>query len=623
MSTPRILSDQFRERWFVVMLVAVMYTVLELPFDIAFDLPVLPWMLFDGLVVLVFAADVAINFRLPYKTEEDEWVRDLSMIRVKYLRTWFMYDVISALPVDFIVFAVSEDSSHPLQLLRLLKILRLFRAMKLFNNIDVKGLPGWLQLWFLIYLFILLAHWCACIFWKIAVLEGFDNSWVSLYPGLAISPVSAQYVQSLYWAVSTVTTLGYGDVHPVTFPEYFYVIFAIFVGAACYAIIIAAIGGHFVSSRFAAKAEYNRYVEALRAYEQYQNLPVPLRKDVDHYCDHIWKRRKTFVNDNVVRSLPRSMRESISNAICEKIIRGSHLLCNGTTPGFSAKLVLLLRPIGVSVPGQVLFAADEPITELFLVRRGTVELRALLDVEDMDLVVGRRGEGQLCGDQGLFPASSSAGSPSEVTHEVSGVVDEFGDIYSVSADALLELLASFPREKALFEMVARERKLACEEVCRLYETTPELASNDGKGIMCCGRRRRGRRWYDVWRDVVNEAADDALVDRVLQSVELAAATPSLPRPANSFDFGNDLVSGKAFVVPRLIGGIYKMFDGRPPPQDASAPLELPPWHRKRVPEYRPKVPEFTADVYERLDALEGKMDEVLDLCRKMAVPIVS
>ena len=107
MSTPRILSDQFRERWFVVMLVAVMYTVLELPFDIAFDLPVLPWMLFDGLVVLVFAADVAINFRLPYKTEEDVWVRDLSMIRVKYLRTWFMYDVISALPVDFIVFAVS------------------------------------------------------------------------------------------------------------------------------------------------------------------------------------------------------------------------------------------------------------------------------------------------------------------------------------------------------------------------------------------------------------------------------------------------------------------------------------------------------------------------------------
>jgi hypothetical protein len=134
---------------------------------------------------------------------------------------WLIYDIISALPVDFIVLAVTQQTSHPVQAIRLLKTLRLFRAMKMLNNIDVKGLPAWMQLWFLIYLFVLTAHWIACVFWKIAVLEGLPNSWVSQFPGLAARPIYEQYTLSMYWAVATVTTLGYGDVHPITFPEYF------------------------------------------------------------------------------------------------------------------------------------------------------------------------------------------------------------------------------------------------------------------------------------------------------------------------------------------------------------------------------------------------------------------
>jgi CRP-like cAMP-binding protein len=560
-------------------------------------------------------------------------VRDPKMIKAHYLRTWFIYDVVSALPVDFIVFAVTAESSHPIQLIRLLKALRLFRAMKLLNNIDVRGLPGWLQLWFLIYVFVLMAHWFACVFWKIAVLEGLPNSWVSLYPDLYTAPISAQYVQCMYWAVSTITTLGYGDVHPVTFPEYFYTIFAIFLGAACYAIIIAAMGAHLVASRFAAKAEYNRYADSLVAYEQYHTLPTALRKRIEAYCDHIWKRRKSFLNDNVVRTLPRSMREAISEAIYFKIIHDSPVLRGCISPGFVDEFMTLFRPQGVALPGQVLFAVDEPITTIFFIRRGRVEIRALVEVENADLVVALRGDGQYCGDQGLFSSSSQSpaipsGSDSSVSqqpaeaavvarHEVSAVVADFGDVYIVMASDLLTLLRRFPYEAALFELVAKERRLAIEEVLRLYETTPEMGSNDGKGWPWA-RASRGRRWHDIWRAMVAEAADDALVAQALQSTLLSGVRAL--RNVASVDFTNDVQQDKGFVIPRAIGGIYRRFQGAAPPvgdASSSGTARITPWGRKRLPVHRVQDAEFTGDVYERIEALEAQNGELLDLCRRM------
>ena len=182
---------------------------MELPLDVAFELPPVPWMVMDATVVLIFAVDIIVNFYSPYKNIEDEWVTDSAKIKRHYLRGWFIYDLISTIPVDFIIYLANNQSSHPVQALRLLKTIRLFRAMKLLDNIDIKGLPAWMQLWCLIYLFVLIAHWYACIFWKIAVIEGFANSWVgALVPTLPSEPIYVQYTHCLYWAVATVTTLG-------------------------------------------------------------------------------------------------------------------------------------------------------------------------------------------------------------------------------------------------------------------------------------------------------------------------------------------------------------------------------------------------------------------------------
>ena len=53
----------------------------------------------------------------------------------------------------------------------------------------------------------------------------------------------SKYVASLYWAVATLSTIGYGDVVPVTDWERTFVIFGGLVGASTYAYMVGAVSG--------------------------------------------------------------------------------------------------------------------------------------------------------------------------------------------------------------------------------------------------------------------------------------------------------------------------------------------------------------------------------------------
>ena len=53
---------------------------------------------------------------------------------------------------------------------------------------------------------------------------------------------SEQYLLALYWSISTVTTVGYGDVLPASNGERTYVIAAMLVGGAFHGAVIANMG---------------------------------------------------------------------------------------------------------------------------------------------------------------------------------------------------------------------------------------------------------------------------------------------------------------------------------------------------------------------------------------------
>ena len=87
----------------------------------------------------------------------------------------------------------------------------------------------------------LVTHLVGC-FWFLIGLTGGDSDlnggWIFRYY-LGDSPKSTQYVASMYWALSTLTTVGYGDISARTPQEQIYAMVAMLVGVSWYAYIVS------------------------------------------------------------------------------------------------------------------------------------------------------------------------------------------------------------------------------------------------------------------------------------------------------------------------------------------------------------------------------------------------
>ena len=81
------------------------------------------------------------------------------------------------------------------------------------------------RLVFFVLMFFLLSHVTACLWYFLAKLEGFPpDSWVVKHSYMD-SPNFDVYIASFYYIITTITTVGYGDITPGTTTERFIYIY--------------------------------------------------------------------------------------------------------------------------------------------------------------------------------------------------------------------------------------------------------------------------------------------------------------------------------------------------------------------------------------------------------------
>ena len=105
----------FKAIWDWIILCLTFYTAIMVPYNVALknktseDVSLL---VVDSIVDVVFFIDIVLNFHTTYVGPGGEVVSDPKVIRLNYLKSWFVIDLLSCLPYDvFNAFDHDEDVS--------------------------------------------------------------------------------------------------------------------------------------------------------------------------------------------------------------------------------------------------------------------------------------------------------------------------------------------------------------------------------------------------------------------------------------------------------------------------------------------------------------------------------
>ena len=140
-----------------------------------------------------------------------------------------------------------------------------------------------------------------------------EVTWVSEYDGGSAleGPLSKQYLYSLYWALTTMSTVGYGDITPANDRERVFATLSLVVGALSFAFINGNVVG-LLSTLDNHTAMVEGKLEAVKEYVQWRSLPKDLVIRIRRYYEHYYTRRAVFDEADILTQLNPQVRAACS-----------------------------------------------------------------------------------------------------------------------------------------------------------------------------------------------------------------------------------------------------------------------------------------------------------------------
>lgn len=87
-----------------MILILTFYTAVVVPYNVSFKTKQnnMVWLVVDSVVDVIFLVDIVLNFHTTFVGPAGEVISDPKLIRMNYLKTWFVIDLLSCLPYDII-----------------------------------------------------------------------------------------------------------------------------------------------------------------------------------------------------------------------------------------------------------------------------------------------------------------------------------------------------------------------------------------------------------------------------------------------------------------------------------------------------------------------------------------
>lgn len=390
-------TNATKKVWDVWVLLLLGYTATILPFRLAFhsqtywDL----WTCLELVADSTFLVDVLLTCCSSYYEDDGELVTSQRRVLTRYLKSWLCLDFLSSLPFTLFDYTLrqyqrSESPSQQLWLPRLYKFMRLGRLVRI-ARISQFSVLAYVQerlclnfrIAKLVTFFLVVSigvHIMACVWFSTWELSSYTpDSWVVRKEWVDKGRWS-QYFAAVYWAVTTVVTVGYGDIAAKTWLEMVVSVCWMFVGVGFYSFTIGSLSNYLtivdtrealVSAKLAAVQELAletgispQVRSKVRAAVRYHSLKTGT----------VWRDRQ-----NLFAHMPMRLQFEIAGSMFNNALK-DFLFFTSSNPPFLVHFLPLFKPLSYQDNEVVYLQGDHPEEVVFIVRGRAV---FVLSVQDL------------------------------------------------------------------------------------------------------------------------------------------------------------------------------------------------------------------------------------------------
>ncbi|NWU67010.1 KCNH4 protein, partial [Pterocles burchelli] len=424
----------FKALWDWLILLATFYVAVTVPYNVCFTgredslSAARSTIVSDIAVEMLFILDIILNFRTTYVSQSGQVVYDPRSICIHYVATWFFVDLIAALPFDLLyVFNVTVTS-----LVHLLKTVRLLRLLRLLQKLDRYSQYSAMVLTLLMSMFALLAHWLACIWYIIGRAEMESNdprTWdigegdprwgrglcrapdppASAHPALCSAgwlhelgkrleapyinnsaggpSVRSAYIASLYFTLSSLTSVGFGNVCANTDAEKIFSICVMLIGSLMHAVVFGNVTA-IIQRMYSRRSLYHTRMKDLKDFIRVHRLPQQLKQRMLEYFQTTWSVNNGIDANELLHDFPDELRADVAMHLNKDILQLSVFAT--ASRGCLRSLSLHIKT-SFCAPGEYLLRQGDALQANYYVCSGSLEV-----LKD-NVVLAILGKGDLIG----------------------------------------------------------------------------------------------------------------------------------------------------------------------------------------------------------------------------------